>query len=482
MQNILLIGLGYHAKRIYFPILQELQEKKTINQIFAVDLKSQEKIIRDYLLEKKNLNVQLLFFDKPQNDKLDKSTERELNSIIKKNKISGVVISTEPLAHMVYARWALKNRLSVLMDKPVSTYKWIIRNEKYGKQLIADYNELIQLYKKAKKDNPQIVFALMAQRRSHPLFIKMKEKIKEIYKLTNCPVTSIQAYHCDGQWRFPTEIIDQDYHPYNQGYGVASHSGYHIFDMVSWLMEGSDKDPDKMEVVSNFSTPVDLLSQYTFNDYRRDFKEFDKYNKYSPEDFIKKAKDFGEVDCFSNFVFKRNGKAITLANINMSHNGFSQRNWPVATGRDLYKGNGRVRHESYSILQGPFQAITYLSYQSKEVDPNLQKDIFKVGGEYHAEVYVFRNSAFNPKWECVENFNVKDFIERSMKDKSRGHQEEARREAVVGFVNNLLTGSQEITKHLDLIQHERSVKMVSGIYQSMSRRTKRLDSLIKIKL
>ena len=36
--NILLIGLGYHARRIYFPILQELQNKKRINQILVKKL------------------------------------------------------------------------------------------------------------------------------------------------------------------------------------------------------------------------------------------------------------------------------------------------------------------------------------------------------------------------------------------------------------------------------------------------------------
>jgi len=478
----MLIGLGYHARRIYFPILQELQGRNMIDKIFVVDLKSQKEIIENYLYAKKAKNVKPLFLNKPQNHRLNKTTEKTMDSIIKKEKIKGVIISTEPLAHMVYAKWAMKNRLSVLMDKPISTHKWIICNEKYGKQLITDYEDLVKMYREAKKKNPQIVFAVMTQRRFHNLFGKMKEAIRDVYEYTHCPITSIQAFHGDGQWRFPTEIIEQNYHPYNQGYGVCSHSGYHVFDIVSWLMEGSDHNPDEMEVVSNFSTPNDLIEQYTFADYRRDFKDFEKYNKYSKREFIKKAKNFGEVDSFNNFAFKKKGRVITLASVNISHNGFSQRNWPTAEGKDLYKGNGRVRQESYYILQGPFQAISYLSYQSKEVDPNLQKDLFKVGGEYHADVYIFRNSTFNPKWKSLEQFSVKNFIRGSMKDRSRGHQEEARREAVVEFVDNLLTGNRRIALHSDLTQDERSVKMMSAVYQSMSRRKKGLNPLIKIKL
>jgi hypothetical protein len=383
---------------------------------------------------------------------------------------------------MVYAKWAIEKGLSVLMDKPISTYESIISNEMYGRKLQLDYKELSTKYEKTRKKNPQMVFALMAQRRYHPLFNKIKNSIGEIYKQTNCPITSIQAFHCDGQWRFPAEIIDQNYHPYNQGYGVCSHSGYHIYDIVSWLMRGSDKEPDEMEVFSNFSTPIDIVEQYGFKDYERDFPDFNKYNNYSLTDFIKKTKKFGEVDCFSNFVFKKRNRAITLVDINMQHNGFSQRNWVSASNRDLYKGNGRVRQESYQISQGPFQSIKYLSYQSKEVDPNLEKDIFKFGGEYHAEVYIFRNSSFNHKWKCIEHFDVKDLMSRRMKDKSRGHQEDARREAVIAFVNNLIDGDRRICDFLDLPQHERSVKMVSGIYRSMARRKKGQDPLVKIKL
>lgn len=482
MENLLLIGLGYHARRIYFPVLQDLQNKNILDQIFIVDLKNQEEVIKSYLLTKKCTRYQTLFLSGPQNKILNKNIEKKLNFIVQKNKIKGVIISTEPLAHMVYAKWAIKNKLNVLMDKPISTHEWIICNEKCGKQLINDYNELLGMYKNARKDNPRMVFAIMTQRRFHPLFRKIKEKIKEVYERTNCPITSIQAFHGDGQWRFPTEIIEQNYHPYNQGYGIVSHSGYHVIDIVSWLMEGYDKSPDNMEVISNFLTPMDLLHQYTFNDYRRDFKNFDDYNRYSEKEFMKKVQDFGEVDCFSNFVFKKKGRVITLASINMSHNGFSQRNWVTAKGRDLYKGNGRVRHESYYILQGPFQAITYLSYQSKEVDPALQKDLFSIGGEYHAEVYVFRNSRFNPQWKCVEYFNIKDFIKGTMRDKSRGHQEEARRELITGFINNLMSGSREIAKYSDLIYDARSVKMMSAIYRSISRRKRGLNPLVKIKL
>ena len=168
----------------------------------------------------------------------------------------------------------------------------------------------------------------------------------------------------------------------------------------------------------------------------------------------------------------------------MSHNGYSQRNWVTAQGRDLYKGNGRVRHESYYILQGPFQAMLYLSYQSKEINPNLKdkRKLFKLGGEYHAEVYVFRNKRFNPSWKCIEHFDVKDFTTFTMKGKSRGQQSEARRRGILLFIKHILTGDTGITKYSDLSKHGRPVKIMSGIYRSIARRKAGLNPLVKMKL
>jgi predicted dehydrogenase len=465
-KNVLLIGLGYHAKRIYFPVLLELQTKRKIEKIFIVDLEKEKNKILEYLKEKKASNYNLYFLKKPENDKLSKKTIDELN----RYSIGGVIISTEPLAHIVYAKWALKRNLSVLMDKPISSEENVAHDILKAKKLIEDFRELEELYEKAKIKNTKICFAIMAQRRFHNVFKALKRAIIEIKEETDCPITSYQSFHGDGQWRFPTEIIDQDYHPYNQGYGKCSHSGYHFFDIASWFLESSyqeNKKPDTIETFSRACFPNDFLTQLNYKDYRRLFNDFDENNKYTEKEFLDKTKNFGEIDAFTNFTFKKKNRTITLASINLCHNGFSQRNWVSTNGRDLYKGNGRVRHENYYIAQGPFQSIVFNSYQSKEVDPNLQTDLYTVGGEYHLDAFVFRNNSLNPKWRCVEKYSVKDFVPVVMGDKSRGHQEDARREAIIRFIDNVLYGDTTIREFSDLSEEELSVKMMSGVYQSL---------------
>ena len=480
--NILLFGLGYHARRIYFPVLIELQKASLVDDIIVVDLKSQKQIIEKYLLDCDAKNAHCYYLDKPLNKRLNRLVRIMLDKIVSDYKINGVIIATEPLAHMVYAKWSIRNNLCVLMDKPISTHKGVISSVKCAKKISTDYRKLSKMYEKAKKINPRIVFTVMAQRRYHGAFSRIKDSIKEVFDLTDCPVTSIQSFHSDGQWRFPAEIIEQANHPYNQGYGKCSHSGYHFFDLVSWLMEASDKKPDSLECFSSFTTPNDFIAQFDFSNYRKNFNDFDLYNKYSEKDFLRTTKKFGEIDSFNNFVFKKKSRIITLASINLCHNGFSQRNWPTSAGRDLYKGNGRVRQEMHMIEQGPFQSILYTSFQSKEVDPNQKNRLHDFGGEYHFEICISRNSTFNPEWKAVEKITSRDLFAAKMNGKSRGHQEDARRGAIMEFINDLQLDKPLKKRISDLTQHKRSVDMMSLAYQSMARRKFKMNSLVKTKL
>ena len=110
------------------------------------------------------------------------------------------------------------------------------------------------------------------------------------------------------------------------------------------------------------------------------------------------------------------------------HGGFSRRSWSEPR-KDLYKGNGRVRHEYYSIHQGPFQSIKYESYQSDQIDNEDLKESGQVGGELHSDVLIFRNSKMIgvdlPPMEKIQ-FGIANKC--SLQGYSRGHQEDARKD------------------------------------------------------
>lgn len=332
MINIIIIGLGPHAKRIYYPICMKDGEKYGFELVHGVELLEKKNDVEKYFKEKdfRKIEIRYLTTEERTYKKLHPKVEKDLNKIVRERKIKGVIISTEPLAHFQYAKWALQQGLYILMDKPISTAENVVSSLKAIESIKGDYEELGECYKKAKTKNKKLVFSLMAQRRYHPAFIKMRKLVQEVFKKTNCPITSIQSYHGDGQWRMPIEIIEQDYHPYNQGYGKCSHSGYHSIDIVPWLIrsvENNDKYIDNVDIFTNFITPVDFIRQLNISDYKKLFKNFDVYNKYSEKEFVEKSKYFGEIDAFSSLSFKQGDYVMSLASINLAHNGCSQRDW-----------------------------------------------------------------------------------------------------------------------------------------------------------
>ncbi len=470
-KKIMLIGLGPHSKRIYYPLIEKYASKMNFELTIVVDLENKKEDILKYLQDKK-LKPELIFIKPKQQtyDKLNPDLEKQLNEVIKKKQIEGVIIATEPLVHVMYAKWALKNNLFILMDKPVSTYKNISTDMRLAKQLITDFDDLADLYKKARIKNPNLTFSLMAQRRFHPAFQKIRGLIKDCFDKTKCPITSIQTFHCDGQWRMPTEIVQQLYHPYMQGYGKCSHSGYHFFDIIPFLLEaGLDENKyyDNIDVFTNFVRPLDFMEQFTLEDYERMFgkKIFQENNCYNQEQLNCLMKGFGEVDAFSNIAFKKGNKVMTVCSLNLAHNGFARRHWVTAKGKDLYKGNGRVRHESHILEQGPFQSIHYHSYQSKEVNPKLKTDLYEVGGEYHLDIYVFRNTKMIGG-KAVEKFTIKDLNINIMEGKSRGHQEDARAKGFLEFIESLQGLRPQYQMTSDFMSHRAAATITSGIYQS----------------
>lgn len=467
---LLLIGLGAHAKRIYYKIAARNGTEFGFKISHIVDLATKRADIGSFLQTQKDEETPVLYSTSPDktNGYLRPARIKQLNDIVESERIAGVIIATDPSAHVEYSRWALSQGLSILMDKPVSIHPNASTNPSIPGTLKRDYQELLSEYNTAKKTHPNLIFSLMAQRRFHPAFQKMKKLIQEVYLRTNCPITSIQSFHGDGQWRLPYELTDILYHGYTEGYGKCSHSGYHFFDTMSWLIEaaeGKDKILDSVEISVNTIRPNDYLAQITPADYNKLFP----HQKFPVQKNLnQQMQTYGEIDAFCSFAFKHKDTTMTLGSVNLAHNSFSQRGWYSTAGRDLYKGNGRLRHETHIIEQGPFQAIEFISLQSEEVKSGNTKNLFAPGGEYHLDIHVFRNHSLFPNWKSYEKTTIADLSKQALDDHSRGHQEDARRKAVLEFVS-ILHGKKR-TPISDFSDHARSVSLLTGAYQSMANR------------
>jgi predicted dehydrogenase len=468
------MGVGHHSRRIYIPSLVN----GMVDNICGLDLLQEKEVIDNYII-KNNYSIRMYYLDGDKNiDKLKKDSLKMLDNIVKDNNIDCVIISTDPLTHYKYAKWALEKGLHILMDKPITSEKNISSSLKKAKKLISDYDKLARIYQKA-KNKKHIIFSLMSQRRYHPLYKIMKENVVEVFNETNCPITSIQTFHSDGQWRTPNEIIDLGYHGYNLGYGKCSHSGYHSMDIINWLVSSTESISKKItgvEVSTSFLKPSDFLHQINYSDYSKIFPDFNKINKYSEKDFLNRTKKFGEIDAFSNITFMSGKNVQTLASMNLIHNGFSQRGWFSSLDKDLYKGNGRVRQEQYIVEQGPFQSLSLIAYQSQQICEKSE-DLFSMGKEFHIELHVFRNSNLFNHWKTHEVFNMRDYSEMKLSGKSRGHQEDARYAGVMDFIEAIKNNRDTLS---DFLEHKRGTILLSAIYQSAIKRSSSKNALIKI--
>jgi hypothetical protein len=456
-----------------------MKEQPYTNLVCGFDITSQKSVIQKYLNDK-GFALPVYYTNELSQDDVSGSLKKQLEELVSAYEVDSVIISTEPLMHYKYAKWALENNLNILMDKPITSERNISTDIKKANKIKGDYDELASEYKNRKQKGFVQAFSLMSQRRFHPAYTFIKDKIEEVFETTNCPLTSIQISHSDGQWRFPTEIVEQDYHPYNQGYGKVSHSGYHSLDMVNWFVGITSKGKkkiDNIDVFSSFVRPVDVISQFTMSDYRRLFSDFDDYNKYDEKEFCNLAKEYGEVDAFCNVAFKKGSTTMCLGSINLMHNGFGQRNWVCADGRDLYKGNGRIRQESYFIEQGPFQSIAFISYQSEEMNLKKNKKSYKFGDEWHLDIHIFRNSKMFPHWKSHEIFSIKDLSNEYMTGYSRGHQEDARVACIIDFFESIKNKTETQS---DLLSHKSGTYLLSAVYESEIRKQKGENPLVNI--
>lgn len=468
--NLILIGLGLHARHAYIPLLRgKLDKTNPVNIKLCIDLKNKESEIRSYLSDN---NIQLDLFLVPKFDTqkdLPSDIQKYLNNFIKQNSIQGVVITTEPLAHKAYAKWALSQSLHILMDKPITTRENVVTNLLQAKGIYEDYQELLALYEKKQKEKSTI-FTINVHRRYELGHIKVFHLIKEVVEKFNAPVTSIQSSHADGVWIFPDEIVTQDYHPYNRGYGKCSHSGYHIIDIAwQYYLAGKIKNKftDSAEVISSFTLPNGLLKQFNTHDYEKYFnKRYKSDNKRSKNELKKMFKTYGEIDSFSIIKCLKDNETICNISINLLHNSFSRRAW-LNPNKDLYKGNGRVKNQYHCIQQGPFQCIQIHNYQSKAGHRLTSLEDYKVGGNNHFEIYVFRNAAMFGKNEVpFQKISLKDLLKNEKFDNTRLYQEIAKESVVVEYLDFIRGSIKKSSLKSNIDSHEIPIKILSSMYIS----------------
>ncbi|MEU0545075.1 Gfo/Idh/MocA family oxidoreductase [Nocardia sp. NPDC005978] len=472
LKNVMIVGYGPHAQKNHTPALLDARAHGKVGTIVAIDIAAAREQIASFteLLGGGIRTVYVDDFDAELRE-LPQAVVQVLDGVVEAERIDGVIVATEPSFHVAYARWAIRRGISVLIDKPLSIHANSSIDPAAAAAIHEDFEALATLYIQERSIHPDLFVGVHTQRRYHPAFKLMRSLITEVAGDTNCPVTSVQSYHSDGQWRMPDELIDITYHSFERGYGKAAHSGYHFFDIVPWLIEAGETDEkrlDQVEVFANVTRPADLLTQISVSDYQRLFPEFPRVQRYSADILTRATAEFGEVDAFISAAFKSRGRTVTLASINLLHNGISQRGSEQPNTSDLYKGNGRVRHETHIISQGPFQALHLQAFQS------LDKSVSESGNggvsvRDHIVLQVFRNNHFKREWKKTEVFDYDGILANDEDMRKESLQAVSRRKTVDEFL--LYLNGRRSREHMasELTTHRRGSVLMAGVYLSAAR-------------
>ncbi len=460
----MLIGCGRHAVRNLLPFLVENSK----DPIVLVDL--EPRIVRLKKLVEELYPLEFERFDlysvkDGTGNTLDSKTSQYLREIADLCKTDKIIVSTNPETHVMYARWALANQFNLLIDKPLSAPTKLKNSLEAIESIRGDYDLVFESLANARKINPHLVCNVLAQRRYHYGFDLVRQLVDEIVDISGVGITAFEASHSDGQWRLPKEIIYQDYHPYNSGYGKCLHSGYHTIDTAQEMLERSwGKKITSTDLVSNFVYPEDYLEAFPSHSQYEILGEqlSEQDRKHLDEHFKDKSADkFGEISAqLSISYMNHNNKKIAIGNIGMYHDGVSQRSWPSAEGRDLYKGNGRLRHESLNFISGPLQTVKVISLESS-ADEQLEGTGIGESGNF--DLHVFRNSALFPafkQYEHISSNQIFNKLGKAPEDMMRS----ARNNGLQDFFS--CVSNEKISARSDYNSHRNTTNLLYASYLS----------------
>lgn len=465
--NVCVVGVGPHACRTYIPHLQRHAARTGARLSALVELESERPRVEPFCRER-GVSAEQVYVAPFSNGVMPADVRNRLDDLLARHRINGIIISTEPLAHRAYLDYALDRGLNILVDKPLTTRRDVANNLGQARGIWGDYCEVLERYRLLQRERTTCLL-VNSHRRYHPGFQLALDRIEDIRTRFNQPVTSVSSSHCDGQWRLPAEICEQLYHPYCQGYGKVSHSGYHMLDMVAcFLRAGSvpGKTPDTMALTSSFLRPRGFLRQQTRGDFQHYFgAAYDEVCRYSDEELYEQFAPYGEIDARALLEFTLRGDVVAQATIELLHNGFSRRTW-VLPGPDLYKGNGRVRHERHEIVSGPFQTVRIESYQAHDKHDRSGPGDVAPGGNNHFDISVFRNCGLTGDPEPLQVYRLADLPGAADFDMGLLFNEQVKEAALLEFLQ-FIRGEVCLSQIRSNIEsHGLTIQIMSGIYEA----------------
>jgi predicted dehydrogenase len=463
--NLLMIGCGPYAQSAYLPNLNAYRALPDDRVFLRTVLELEEKVAQT----RDALNRWAVRSDSIEVAGISQTADYEekgqlLDGIKEEKYIDAVLITTEPSSHMEYARWALRNKLHILMDKPISTRANASTDESQAWGVLEDYKLLAEETVVARKEKPDLAFNVAVQRRYDPDMIRLMANIREVFQATGQLPTTIEITKADGSWRFPRELFDEQYHGYDKGYGILSHTGYHIFDVLSQIIaiaDGTPKAIDNVNVTSSFVRPGDVVTHLCAAEYKKVFGGNVKDEQIElTEEELEKMNTMGEVDAHITVECLSKGKTITVATINLLHQSLSTRR-DSSEIEDKYMGAGRTKYESIKVFQGPFAQHEYVNnHATGEESSRVMLNGLIHGGK--RPVKTVKNKIYRQLSDAFIGLFNKKFGWKWKADMPRVY-------LLREFVRQI-RGSNQEEPYSDILNHHGAASLMAAAYASGARR------------
>ncbi len=476
-RQLMLIGVGPHAVRFYLPALAAARPHFGVTIAATVELEGQSERTQAALAACGHADATVIEVP-PFEGILPAVTASRLDAVCGELGIGSVIVATEPMAHLGYAHWAIERGHSLLLDKPISTRRNAAHDLDAARGIAADFELLAAACRRSAI--PPVV-SICAHRRFHPGIREVLKLVAETSGQTGCPVTSFHCHHSDGQWRFPMEMLTQEHHSYHHGHGKASHSGHHFLD-CAWLFwragaAAAGVAADSLRAMASMIPAESHVAQLPRATYERLFGvEYAAVCSLPDDELRRRLRDCGELDVSGIATFMQGDLPLCNATFDLQHTGFSRRAWsrPPA---DLYKGNGRVKHEHQRVHVGPFRAIHVHSYQA--VDQHDQPDAADLlpGGRNHYEITAFTNTEMLGGAAAVERWQLSDLA--SLGDE-RLHIEQIKDGVVEEFLGVATGRLPAASLASSLLDHAVPTRLLSALYESHLLLTRGENPVVKV--
>lgn len=232
-----IFGVGMHFQETYTTALKRKDIADVIEVVWAVDIVSKELLVKSRL-NNVGQSAKFVGVDKFDSIELPDSIARQLDEVQRNSPADAVLVSTTPEQHRAYVSWALKARLKVLLDKPITTRVNATTNPDQAAGILEDWQYTAELSKQT-----GTILMVNSHRRFHPAYYHVGKLLSEAAERYGIGVTSLSSFNSDGQWRLPNELEDISYHGYENGNGVISHFGYHYIDLITtWYRKGTPEE------------------------------------------------------------------------------------------------------------------------------------------------------------------------------------------------------------------------------------------------